>query len=296
MSIWVDIARTKSLVFGTVKRSFFFLTTLKPICALFWRGSLIFNWLLPLKNKTCKLALTKFNFVLSAQLARKCVTSSLLHKDASFEQIQILFNYTASQKRCDIIILVYNIRTMVEWCNLWICHHRSRSSKACSFDKVRAQHGVYRNCKLLKTSTSDGILEEYTYQPWFIYYMQPNDGILLYWAQVVYPVLTPVYTTMVVYPVKSSVDLHVGCRHANPYNMGSIHLRRFSEDFCGCWYAFVCQVTSELHSLGYICYHRIYKAQLWNTKPLTKKRASRVETTCSLELKSSISSSWYCKI
>ena len=52
-----------------------------------------------------------------------------------------------------------------------IYHPRSRSSDICSFDKPLASLRVYQNFKLPLTSISGGIFREYTYKPWFIYYL-----------------------------------------------------------------------------------------------------------------------------
>ena len=54
---------------------------------------------------------------------------------------------------------------------LQVYHQRSRSEEVCNFDKPLTSLRVYQNCKLPLTSTSGGIVVEYTYKPWLVYYI-----------------------------------------------------------------------------------------------------------------------------
>ena len=101
--------------FGTVDHSFSFLQHSSLIVCCSEKGHSFPNWLSPSQKKNNVASFNQVQFCLSARLARKHVTSSLRHKDASLDQIKVFFNCTASQKRYDVIIIVCNILTMVEW-------------------------------------------------------------------------------------------------------------------------------------------------------------------------------------
>ena len=85
---------------------------------------------------------------------------------------------------------------MVEQCNPRIYQPQSSLSELSSIDKPLALLGLYRNSKLPPTSTSGGIFAEYTYQPWFIYYIHIYICIYIYVYVCIYTCCAyiPVYT------------------------------------------------------------------------------------------------------